>query len=196
MVLVCKIWTNLERITITEKTGNWPSPTNEYLLENPLQPEHFVNACLCSTWACVARPLNSVHIFHVYIFTQRKEFGEASVPTDVSGPCSTPLCLAPFCVFLETRLPCVAQTDPWDVSQYISVSVACANVYLFSCVSTRPCMSFLGAAFGSNSEHKTFVFLLTFMNFSSLLCKVWKCTVAVSHILWQETSLLEFWRIQ
>ena len=75
-------------------------------------------------------------------------------------------------------------------SQWRAWMFTCFHVSLFA----RACHSLVWLLVQiCNSEHKTFAFFIDIMIFSSLLCKVWKCTKAVSV---QETSLLEFQRNQ
>lgn len=76
----------------------------------------------------------------VYFHTEGGVWGNllASDPADISGPCSARR-FAPFCVFLETWLPCVALPDPRDNSQCISVSVKCVSARVFARVSVCVC---------------------------------------------------------
>lgn len=91
-------------------------------------------ARLCRT-QCVAQPLSSMYVFSMCIFLlcgRSLGDGLASDLADVSWQCST--LFAPFCVFLETWLFCVALPGPWDNSQGTSVSLMCAHVCVFACV--------------------------------------------------------------
>lgn len=81
-----------------------------------------------------------VHIFHLYIFTLREEFREVAWhPIVVTCQHYALLCFAPFWVFLETCLPCVALPGPRDNSQCISIFAMCANVCVFACVPVCGC---------------------------------------------------------
>lgn len=111
-------WTNLERITTTENYAR------------------LVPVCVDQI-KCVDFYL---HIFHVYIFTLREEFREVAWhPIVVTCQHYALLCFAPFWVFLETCLPCVALPGPRDNSQCISIFAMCANVCVFACVPVCGC---------------------------------------------------------
>lgn len=154
--------------------------------ENPLQVEGNKTACACycvpvyvahTVLVCCQAVELCVHIFHGYIFTPRGEFGEISwPPIRLSYRGHALLCFAPFCVFLETWLPCRALPGPRDNSQYISVSVACANkclrVYMcvYSPMHVIPLSSFwFKFVTQSMLNTKHLCLLNDIMNFSSLL---------------------------
>ena len=125
--------------------------------------------CLFPWSVCCCRAIKVCVDISMCIFLHRgrgwgRSLGIWSGWCTVSGPRSA-LCLAPFCVFLETLLPCVALPGPWDNSQYIRVPVTLANVCVFACVPVcvfSTVQLLVQTCSSVKTQHKAFVSVMCF----------------------------------